>query len=222
MRKLFVSHGYNHVNQYKKNEIIQLLEKHSCTSRCPQNISVFQCISESNTKPTISAPFPPRSLEPDLVHKIISDWTDEFHSTKIVEIGCAVCGQLKLCTNMTTLKSLKNHLHVLEKTGVTRKQRKSASDPITEIEGPVIDHSCAHVCEPCRKSLRNGQVPRISLANGLWIGNVPPELQCLNFTERLLIQKVRTNCCFVKVSSGMRKMISHVIAFETPVAKVYE
>ena len=65
-----------------------------------------------------------------------------------------------------------------------------------------------------------GKIPRFSLANGLWLGDIPKELKELNFMEKLLIQKIQTNCCFVKVSSGMRKMISHVIAFETPVAKV--
>ncbi|THU81031.1 hypothetical protein K435DRAFT_575415, partial [Dendrothele bispora CBS 962.96] len=163
--------------------------------------------------------FPPHPPSDVLVNKIITDWVD---SSKCPEIGCAVCGQLKPETEMAPLKSMKNYLHVLIQPGVTRKERKSEVDGITEVLGPVLDKACDQICTTCRKSLREGKRPRISLANGCWLGSVPTELEELNFMEQLLVQKMRTNCCFVKVSSGMRKMISHVIAFETPVAKVYD
>ncbi|THU92659.1 hypothetical protein K435DRAFT_671778, partial [Dendrothele bispora CBS 962.96] len=54
---------------------------------------------------------------------------------------------------MTALKSLKNHLHVLVQPGITRKERKSKLEPITEASGPVLDETCAQVCATCRKSL---------------------------------------------------------------------
>ncbi|THU85780.1 hypothetical protein K435DRAFT_589573, partial [Dendrothele bispora CBS 962.96] len=166
--------------------------------------------------------FPPQPPQNNLVHKIITEWASDSNPSHIEEAGCAVCGQLKLQTDMNELRTMKNYLHVLTQPGVTRKERKSNSDIVTDIPGPVLDPKCNQICSACRKSLRDGKIPRLSLANGLWIGEVPPQLDNLNFMERLLVQKMRTNCCFVKVSSGMRKMISHVIAFETPVAKVYD
>lgn len=66
------------------------------------------------------------------------------------------------------------------------------------------------------------QIPPHALVNGLWLGTVPKELASLRFTEKLLIARARTNCCFVRVaSSGLRKMTSHVIVFDSPVPKVY-
>lgn len=54
------------------------------------------------------------------------------------------------------------------------------------------------------------------------MGEVPMELANLRFMEKILIAHVRTNSCFVHVtSSSLRKMTSHVIAFESPVPKVY-
>jgi hypothetical protein len=48
---------------------------------------------------------------------------------------------------------------------------------------------------------------------------VPEELCSLQYIEKLLIQKVQVNSCFVCVASlGMRKMVAHAIAF----AKVYK
>jgi hypothetical protein len=65
-------------------------------------------------------------------------------------------------------------------------------------------------------------VPHNALARGLWLGDVPEELSSLRYIEKLLIQKVCVSGCFIWVaSSGMRKMVAHAIAFESPVARVY-
>lgn len=78
--------------------------------------------------------------------------------------------------------------------------------------------------------MHKGIVPYNALSNGLWIGEVPDVLKKLSFVEKLLVARVHHNCCFVKVSMassghpeiGPHKMISHVISFESPVAKIYD
>ncbi len=49
-----------------------------------------------------------------------------------------------------------------------------------------------HTCKSCRDELRKprAQPPRYSLANDLWIGPVPPELQILTVSEQLLIAQL--------------------------------
>ena len=59
------------------------------------------------------------------------------------------------------------------------------------------------------------------MANSLWIGNVSLALTGLSWVEHLLIAKVEHNSCFVRVSSGHRKMVAHVMAFESPIQKIY-
>jgi hypothetical protein len=61
----------------------------------------------------------------------------------------------------------------------------------------------------------------LALAQGLWLGNVPTELSSLRFIEKILIARVRHTCCFIKISTGGRKMKANTIAFETPIPKVY-
>ena len=74
----------------------------------------------------------------------------------------------------------------------------------------------------CRKNIRKGTVPCLALANNLWLGEVPKVLSDLNYVERLLIARIRHNCCFIRVaSSGLKKKTAHVIAFESPLPKVY-
>ncbi|KAH7906418.1 hypothetical protein BJ138DRAFT_1016253, partial [Hygrophoropsis aurantiaca] len=106
--------------------------------------------------------------------------------------------------------------------GYTRRIRSSVKDPIEEILGPIIDRSCSSVCNKCADMLQAGKKPTLSLANGLWIGEVPPELKGLSYVEKLLVARVRHNRCIVRVSSsGMNKMIANVISFKHPSHKIY-
>jgi hypothetical protein len=173
--------------------------------------------------------FPPPSemLGPELKMRIIEDFCKDQAPASLQEAGCAVCGQLVLRRSLVPLKSIKNILHVLEAPGVTRVERKNATEKISEYKGPVIDRGCKMVCEKCRQSIRKNVVPRLALCNNLWIGPVPNELSELNMVERMLIAKVRHNSCFVRVNYGlpdgygMAKMVSHVVAFESPLPRVY-
>ena len=167
--------------------------------------------------------FPPSPPDNKLMRDIAHDFCLNSSPDKMKEAGCAVCGQLTPSSKLSKLKSVKQCLHVLQAQGVTRIERKVFSMPIQEYKGPVLNYRCNNICDNCRKHLRKGQVPPNALAKGLWIGTIPNELSNLNFIERLLIGRVRINSCFVRVAaSGLRKMTSHVIAFESPVPKVYQ
>ncbi|KIO06694.1 hypothetical protein M404DRAFT_24394 [Pisolithus tinctorius Marx 270] len=55
-----------------------------------------------------------------------------------------------------------------------------------EVNGP---HTTTSVCQACLDELRkpSNKPPRYALANGLWIGRIPWQLQVLTFPEQLLI-----------------------------------
>jgi hypothetical protein len=69
--------------------------------------------------------------------------------------------------------------------------------------------------------LKKKKVPTLALANGLWLGKIPEELQDLRYAEQLLIARVRHNRCIIKVSSGMHKMCANVISFSNPMPNIY-
>ncbi|KAF8219534.1 hypothetical protein L208DRAFT_1045510, partial [Tricholoma matsutake] len=166
--------------------------------------------------------FPPHPPDNNLSHKIISDFCAKTTSSSIEEAGCTACGWLVPISQLSRLKAMKNLLPILQVPNVTRIERSKNSQPIHEYKGPVLDFTCNHICDGCCQYLRNGKIPPHALANGLWLGAVPEELSCLGFVEKLLVARVRINSCFVCVaSSGSRKMASHIIAFESPVPKVY-
>ena len=164
--------------------------------------------------------FPPSPPSKRLMHKIISGFCSDTHPSKFEEAGCAVCGQLVVMSKLIKLTNVKCSLDPLVRIGVTHLPRNSMNDPIKEIDGPIIDKNCQHVCQECISFLEKKVMPPMALANGLWIGNVPKELSDLTFVERLLVSRVRSNRCIVHVLKGGWKMRANAIMFPTPLPKL--
>ena len=59
-----------------------------------------------------------------------------------------------------------------------------------------------HICTDCWTSLAKEKVPKFSVANKVWIGDVPKELQGLTIPEQRLIALYRHNSCIVKLHSS--------------------
>ncbi|CAF5068817.1 unnamed protein product [Rotaria sp. Silwood1] len=57
------------------------------------------------------------------------------------------------------------------------------------------------LCQKCHISLSNGQIPKFSAANNMWLGDVPSELQGLTIPEEKLISLYRHNSCIIKLHS---------------------
>ena len=100
-------------------------------------------------------------------------------------------------------------------------ERKVSSDPICELNGPIIDHNCRYICKSCKETVKRRRIPKFALARGLWLGKVPDELQGLSFAEQLLVGRIRHNRCIVRVAKGMHKMIANAVTFEHPMQKIY-
>jgi hypothetical protein len=165
--------------------------------------------------------FPPEPLSPETTHRVITSACHNMTAQALEESGCAVCGQLTMRCQLLQLDSIHDNLSVLSVPGLSRKECLCESSPIREYEH-VLDHMCTHVCNPCHSMLSKGKIPKHSLAKGLWIGPILPQLACLRFVEKLLIAHIRHSTCTIKIASGMRKMKANAIAFQSPTAKIYD
>ena len=163
--------------------------------------------------------FPPDPPSMRLQHTIVSDFCKETSPNKFIEAGCAVCGKLTLESQLKYFSD--TDLTPLIQEGVTQIERQSSDDPIVSSDAPVLIDGLDRICKSCYKSLSKGKRPVHSLANGLWLGEVPMELSDLSYTEQLLIARVRHNRCIVRVSSGMHKMRANAITFANPTPKIY-
>ena len=165
--------------------------------------------------------FPPKPLDKGIAHSIIKSTCDAMDPRQFEEAGCAVCGQLVPKSLLSQLSAISKLLHVLASPGVSRKERQTDLDKICE-HPIVLDDSCDQVCNSCSASIHNNKIPKYALAQGLWLGKVPEELSSLRFVERMLIACVRHSSCCVRIASGMHKMKANVIAFKSPIPKVYD
>ena len=235
LRHMAVLHTIQFRSRDRKPELATLFTNHKCHV-CDEYVALFgpdeavkskldsdsekrkrtyESINETPTK------FPPRPPSSPQIEQIVNDFCADTSPSAFEESGCAVCGELTLRANLTPIQDSGCDLSSLTSDGVTRKERLSSKDPIQELDGPIIDKSCSDVCQPCLQSLKKGKVPKLALANGLWLGPVPDALKGLTFAESMMIARIRHNRAVVRVSSGRAKMVANVIMFSNPTLAVY-
>ncbi|KZP10047.1 hypothetical protein FIBSPDRAFT_665870, partial [Athelia psychrophila] len=166
--------------------------------------------------------WPPSPPDHAVKERIVREFCQRQCSVNVEEIGCAVCAQLTLKNDAKYLDLLE-YSHLLESSvGGSRIKRKRDSDPVCEVDGPLLANMDNLVCTDCHVLVSKSKTPLLSLANSMWLGEVPEQLKGLSYAEKMLVTRVRHNHCVMRVSSGSRKMSANVITFENPTAYVYD
>lgn len=167
--------------------------------------------------------FPPKPASLDKVHRLIRGFVEDSDFSRLVEQGCAVCGCLTPCAELTDISCSGIDTGMLYRPEVTRRPRSSMMNPIENIPGPVLATGCNGICSACVNIMRRGKVPKNALANGLWLGDVPEELQGLSWMEKQLIARISTNTCVIRVhASKLYKMKTNVVCRAIPMKKIYD
>ena len=205
----------------KRNENMKLHQKNILVpdsfSPEPQSPSPSMDIDEPS-----GCTFPPEPLSDLQKHSLITNYCEEFDPSRLNESGCAVCGHLTIVNDSVPIQDLDlEYLRPFTRK-VTRRERQNANEPVRPVDGLPLDLKCNLVCNECAVDVRKRKLPKMSLANGNWLGEVPSVLKELTFAERLLIAKIRTNRFAVKVDSGLYKTKCNIIAFDSPVPQIYE
>ena len=199
--KFALSHNIKVVKRESIKDIKQKLYKHYCL-KCTETVLLFKPIiklKKSNIKiDNITFEFPPKPSSNKLVENIINDWYNDLKTDNIIEEGCTICGELTLKKHLTlyNLCNFDKSLIIPSKYGlnnISRLERNSIHCPITELKGELRDYSCNGVCFNCLSSLSKNKLPINTLANSLWLGKIPEQLQDLSYAEKLLIARVRHN-----------------------------
>ncbi|KAF8224094.1 hypothetical protein L208DRAFT_1513780, partial [Tricholoma matsutake] len=74
--------------------------------------------------------FPPSPADPSLEYNIVQGFCEDSAPQNLEEAGCAVCGQLMVVSQLSRSKAVKNQLHILQASSVTRVEWQKSSDPI--------------------------------------------------------------------------------------------
>ncbi|EAU82081.2 hypothetical protein CC1G_09683 [Coprinopsis cinerea okayama7 len=165
--------------------------------------------------------YPPGPTTIKDIARCVGAHTEALKPEFIEEFPCAVCGQLHKRFELRPFHKEQYSMDLLSDNSGTRRERRHASEPIQPLEGPVLLPDANHICSGCSTSLAKKRIPKFALANGFWVGQVPPELQDLTLGEKALVSRVRRNRSLVRVSKGHYKMVANVISWPNPVVKVY-
>lgn len=230
-------HQLPEMSKHKSRDyIVQQLLNHHC-SNCETFMCVFSPLKNINSgqkrmqslraRKTLETcgnmSFPPKPASSELIAEVIDGFSKDISIHSFIESACAVCAQLvpqKLLSPRSDEEYNINLLHSNDP--ITRCERLKSSDPIVEMTGPILLPGCDNICQSCLSELKEGRTPADSLANGLWLGEVPPQLQNLSFTEKMLIARIKHNHCIVKVHmSGMSKLRANVVSHSLPMPKIY-
>jgi len=65
--------------------------------------------------------------------------------------------------------------------------------------GGIESNGKANICNECNTSLSKDKIPRFSLANGMWVGNVPSQLKNMTLPERVMIAKHFPSAYIIKL-----------------------
>jgi hypothetical protein len=219
----------------------EILKKRLVSVVCNDHVTIFVPLEEPMVKQApIPSPlqshhergmlegeqvhFPPQPLSLDTKNQIIEDFCKELSPERIIEAGCAVCGGLTMQQSLLPMADFGTDFFLplcRPGGGVTKCERLTSLDPHSEIPGPVILPGCLGACSSCLGALRRGKCPRMSLANGGWLGEVPDCLKDLSFAEKLMVSRMYHNKFIVRVGCGQMKLKGNVILFTKPMQKVY-
>ncbi|KAH6888882.1 hypothetical protein BKA70DRAFT_1045289, partial [Coprinopsis sp. MPI-PUGE-AT-0042] len=161
--------------------------------------------------------FPPKPATKREIARCVRAYCQQLAPEQIEEGGCCVCGQLHRHIDLAPFDIARYPAGILDDTdGISRMERRASEDAIRTLLGPITVPGLTMVCSICDAALSKGNLPVLSLANGLWLGEIPDALKDLTLAERAMIARVRRNRSVVRVSQGHFKMVANVIALPNP------
>ncbi|CAF1311364.1 unnamed protein product [Adineta ricciae] len=80
----------------------------------------------------------------------------------------------------------------------------SSSNGVFYKKGYNVSSKTGNICQECYSALMKDKIPMFSVANKMWIGDVPSVLQQLTIAEEILISLYRHSSCVIKLQSPFR------------------
>lgn len=209
-------HGLTFNHRIHIDSLRQALAKHHC-GRCDLAVTLLKVVCGSHhidTVPpirkavrkrqkTVIVPdklaqnnvslWPPEPQIDRSKEQIVREFCNRQDHMNIEEIACAVCAQLTLKFDAIKIDLSRYSDILFSPAAGSRKERKIISEPICELDGPLLANSDGYVCCDCHSLVIKRKTLMLSLANNMWLGDVPAQLQGLSYAETMLVTRVRHN-----------------------------
>ncbi|KAJ3559087.1 hypothetical protein NM688_g550 [Phlebia brevispora] len=234
-------------------QLVDIIDRHVCHSTCKCALASFNrpLFDTSLSQPTVwRAPinpqpevslhvtnnedgspckFPPAPHDIHSVARFVQRWIDATRPSEVAQTPCGICARQlfpKETTQISLCDSILKIMYDACERATEGRVKRTTPDGImckNAVEGEGINKTVT-ICYTCLNSLKKKKtIPRLAMANGLWLGDVPAELNVLNFVEKLLVARYRHNVCTAEIRKGgvRRRMKANAVVFAQPVAKFH-
>jgi hypothetical protein len=129
-----------------------------------------------------------RTPTEDVIDAAVAGFIDRTNNAALAVGICGVCARETAATDLNP--------HLLDH--IPSRHRLTPSEPHAKhdiYDGMLLHPSglsrggLCDICCECLRALKADKVPKFALANGMWIGQTPHELQFLTLPERMLVAK---------------------------------
>lgn len=121
----------------------------------------------------------------EAIKQSICNFIDRTNNNAIQILPCAVCARETLLSELQKcpVKDIPNKSLLIPHTP----HPKHDLYQMILLHPPGVTNEQANICNECFRALQRKQLPKFSLANDMWIGEIPKELSMLTLPERMLI-----------------------------------
>ena len=137
----------------------------------------------------------------DVIKECVSAFINRTSNKALCHPTCAVCAADGLKNNTRNIPVDDMVNKQLLQPPIAHNSHQLTDGMLLEQAGVMDDKrgQMLTVCAVCEKDIRAGKVPKLALANGMWLGKVPMELQVLTFPECVLVTKCFPAAYMVKL-----------------------
>ncbi|KAJ3521770.1 hypothetical protein NMY22_g12176 [Coprinellus aureogranulatus] len=117
----------------------------------------------------------------------VIDFIEQTNNAAMAQAPCVSCARLTFVTELEEMK-LEDVPNVDNlRPAKPHPAHQLSHDGVLLFGGPYVPESAVRLCKECLYRLRDNRRPKLSLANGLWVGDLPNALHGLTLPERILI-----------------------------------
>lgn len=161
-------------------------------------MDIGEALPRNGTESLIESGFLATTSE-TVLNQIISTFIDATSNEALKIVICGSCAR-ETCTEDSKeilLEDIPNKHQLIPH--IPHAAHRLVDGLLIHASALVSSKETMNLCNGCRNQLKKNLRPPLSLSNGMWVGDIPRELQNLTLPERLLVAKYYPSAYIVKL-----------------------
>ncbi|KAJ3572998.1 hypothetical protein NP233_g2711 [Leucocoprinus birnbaumii] len=163
-----------------------------------------QPVTRMDEEPSVDQTVPPNFddflnvVDDDVIMDAFRRFSQSTGNSALAVISCSVCARRTPQDHITNFHSptdIPNH--TLLKPQIPQPMHSLFEGML--IHGQASEGRDANVCSECLAKLKRNRLPPLALANGMWVGDVPFELEVLSLAEKILVARYYSAAYIIKL-----------------------